>query len=70
MTMRLHMYSAVATALQVVKGLAAAAQACGARIRTGCEVARVLSDPAVGAATGVQLTSGEILRARAVVCNR
>ena len=56
--------------MQVVKGLAAAAQACGARIRTDCEVARVLTDPAGGAATSVQLNTGEILQARAVVCNR
>ncbi|GAB4816450.1 hypothetical protein N2152v2_003496 [Parachlorella kessleri] len=55
---------------QVVKGLAAAAQACGARIKTDCEVVRILTDPAGGAATGVQLSNGDILPARAVVCNR
>lgn len=55
---------------QVVRGLVSAAQACGVLVRTGCEVASILTDPASGSVVGVQLASGEILEASIVVCNR
>ena len=47
--------------------LAAAARQAGVEIRTGVEVARI--EAADGAATGVMLTSGDIIAARAVVSN-
>ena len=47
--------------------LAAAARQAGAEIRTGAEVARI--DAANGAASGVTLSTGEAIAARAVVSN-
>lgn len=44
-----------------------AAEARGAVVRTGCEVARVIVEG--GRAAGVELTSGEVVRARAVASN-
>jgi phytoene dehydrogenase-like protein len=44
-----------------------AAERAGAVIRTGCAVARV--DSSVDAATGVTLTSGEVIKARSVAAN-
>lgn len=51
----------------VADAIAAAARHAGVEIRTGVEVARV--DVKDGAATGVTLTGGEALAARAVVSN-
>jgi len=51
----------------ITRAMAAAAEARGARVRTGARVVRVLAED--GAATGVVLASGEQITARAVAAN-
>ena len=48
--------------------IARAARAAGARLRTGAEVRRILTDDG-GAAVGVELADGQLVRARTVISN-
>ena len=51
----------------ITAAMAASARAEGAEIRTGCAVAKVMDDGR--SATGLQLSTGEIIKARAVAAN-
>jgi phytoene desaturase len=54
----------------VPRGLAAAAEKAGAGFRYGAEVETILrASGSTGRVTGVRLTTGEVVRADAVVCN-
>lgn len=55
---------------RVAAGLRAAAERCGARVRTGARVASIDTDAGGGRVTGVTLAGGERLAADVVVCNR
>ena len=56
--------------LQVRDALRRAAEACGAEVQTGAEVAAITTDPAGARVTGVALADGRRLEADLVVCNR
>lgn len=51
----------------ITQAMARAAEAHGATLRTGCPVAKIVTEN--GAAVGIELASGEIIRARRIAAN-